>query len=138
MLEKLLNKIIEGKMFLNNELLDIDEDYVLDLRDKPEFEKEWLRIFEKFKNIELTETEILLINKIREQSFLAVYNITGSDELAGYISDDFEIICKGIISKFNDSWLNSFMFSYANYKFPYGELENTNLQIEDIIKKLVN
>ena len=67
-----------------------------------------------------------------------MYNITGSDELAGYISDDFEIIAKGIITKFNDSWLNSFMLSYTNYKIPYGELDNTNLQIEDIIKKLVN
>lgn len=138
MLEKLLSKIKQGNMFSDRELLDLDENYVLDLRDEPEFEAEWLRLVEEVETIELSEIDEMLINKICKHSFLAVYNITGSGELAGYISDDFELISKAITIRLNDPWLNSFILSYANSKFPYGELEPTDLQIEEVIDRIIN
>lgn len=138
MLEKILSKIKQGNMFSDKELLDLDENYVLDLRDEPEFENEWLRLSEIAEAVELSETEKTLIDKICKHSFLAVYNITASGELAGYISDDFELISKAMTIRLDDPWLNSFILSYANFKFPYGELKPTDLGIEEVIDKIIN
>ena len=138
MLNKLLVKIKQGKMFSEEELLNLDEDHALDLRDEPEFESDWLRVSEIVENNELTEEEETIIHDICEASFLAVYNITESGELAGYISDDFELISKAILMDLDDSWLRSFILSYADFKFPYEQLESTNLDIEEIVDRLLN
>ncbi len=137
MLNKLLKKIKNGELLSLKLFNNLDEDIVLDMRDRSEFEDEWLRVSNILDEIKVDSKNDELIYEIRKHSFINVYNITKSDELSAYISDDFELISKAIVLGYNDKWLNSLILSYADFKFPYIISELTNLSINEVTNKLV-
>lgn len=137
MLNKLLEKIKNGELLSLKLFNNLDEDTALDMRDRLEFEDEWLRVSNILDEIKVDSKNDELIYEIRKHSFINVYNITKSDELSAYISDDFELISKAIVLEYNDKWLNSLILSYANFKFPYIISELTNLSINEVTNKLI-
>ena len=134
MLNKLLKKIKNGELLSLKLFNNLDEDIVLDMRDRSEFEDEWLRVSNILDEIKVDSKNDELIYEIRKHSFINVYNITKSDELSAYISDDFELISKAIVLGYNDKWLNSLILSYADFKFPYIISELTNLSINEVTR----
>lgn len=137
MLNELLKRIKTGELLQPKLFNNLDEDTVLDFRDEPEFENEWLRISDILDTMKVDSKNDELIYEIRKHSFINVYNTTKSDELSAYISDDFELISKAIVLGYNDKWLNSLILSYANFKFPYILSELTNLSIDEVTNKLI-
>lgn len=137
MLNELLKRIKNGELLSLKLFNNLDEDTVLDIRDEPEFENEWLRVSDILDTMKVDSKNDELIYEIRKHSFINVYNITKSDELSAYISDDFELISKAIVLGYNDKWLNSLTLSYANFKFPYILSELTNLSIDEVTNKLI-
>nr|WP_317360112.1 hypothetical protein [uncultured Tyzzerella sp.] len=138
MLKILLEKIKDNKIITNELFEDYDIDAVLDLRDEKIFDLEWCRVYDKIKNIDIKKEDLTIINDIRKNIYLKVYDITEECEIAGYISDDFELISKAYISGINDCWLNMVITLYANNIIPFGKLEKSKSDINKVFNTLIN
>ncbi len=123
-LQKLKNLIL-SKVLLSNNTFSVDDlDLILDERDESVFDSEWIRNYEAINEKKgITDHEIEEIDIIREISFKAAYNATESADLAGYISDDFELIAKALILNYNDEWLNALAKEYVEDMIPHGSLK---------------
>ncbi len=124
MLEKLKDKIEKNVMFDADYLQSIDIDEVLDQRDDCSFDDEWVKTYEELQKVSFTEPVNDIINAIRETVFKKIYKITESSDLAAYISDDFELICKASVSGYENVWIAKLTNVYVNKEIPYGNLEN--------------
>ena len=125
-LNKILQKIREGKILNSATFQNLDFEDALDQRDSSDFENEWLEIFNEIgvllRDRPLNEDELNLINIIREVSYKKVYEHTEYPEMCAYVSDDFEIISKAFILSYNDDWLNALWNGYNLGVFPCGKL----------------
>lgn len=138
MLDEMKEKIKNNQIINMTFFKDCDVDELLDMRDDDEFDLEWMRIYNVLDEINIKDSEKQIIDSIRENSFLRVYDLTKSSDVASCVSDDFEIICKACICNYNDKWLNSLIMSYAKKKFPCGKLEMTECSLIDAINYLLN
>lgn len=99
---------------------DIDMDQLLDCRGLPVFEDGWLRAFEKFSNLTLTEDQYSIVNMFREESFKKIFYLTENSDLASYVSDDFEVMATYLFSDEEDEWVQKCLInSYANGEIPH-------------------
>ena len=57
----------------------------------------------------LSADQIATIELIREAAYKAVFNRTGNPDLAACVSDDFELMAKGICSALDDAFLNGLL-----------------------------
>lgn len=121
--------MIVDDLFQNLEKIDftqMDFDKVLDNRDLPEFDEEWIRIFNNIEAMKkekgFSEQSKSISNNIREKVYLKIYDLTQDDSIAGYASDDFGLICDSEFLEYNDDWLDKFIKSYDNLQFPNGKL----------------
>lgn len=95
---------------------------LLDIRDRDEFDDDWVKtaeeiqahweIFENAENLEFT------IRDIREQAFQKSFAACGGHEVAGYISDDFEIIAKAAILSLDGSLITQLREAYDQGVIP--------------------
>lgn len=138
MLDKLKEKIKNDEIINMSFIEDCDMDELLDMRDDDEFDSEWMRVYNVLNKINIGVSEKQIIDSIREKSFLKAYSLSESSDIASYVSDDFEIICKACIYGYDDKWLNSLIMSYAKNKFPCGKLEITEYNLTDSINYLLN
>lgn len=99
------------------------------MRDEKEFDDEWIRVFDYFEDILIEENYLLEIDKVRECVYLKVYEYINDCDMAAFISDDFEIMCKAYILDYNDNWLNQLINIYTVKQVPAGKL---NVACEDI------
>lgn len=136
MLEKLYN-LITCDIILKKDMFKFDLGDALDKRYSEPFESKWLEVFGFLDKGKYDHTDIKYIDKIRELSFLKAYRNSKSDDLAALISDDFEIIPKAFIIRCNNPWLNSVANSYLNNIFPCGNIEESTLDIDDIIDRYI-
>lgn len=136
MLNKLLVEVESNKIIRNSLFENYDVDDLLGMRDDKEFDSEWMRVYDTLNRFKIEDFEKKKIDDIREKSFLKAYNLSESSDIAGCVSDDFEIICKAYLTCYNDTWVNSLIMSYANGKFPCGRLEKTEYTIKECMNKL--
>jgi hypothetical protein len=136
MLDRLLIEIESDKIISDTLFENCDIDELLDMRDDEEFDSEWIRVYNILNKAKIENYEKKKIDNIREKSFLKVYDLLQSSDIASCVSDDFEIICKAYIICYDDVWINSLIMSYINEKFPCGRLERTNYNIKECINKL--
>ncbi len=114
-----------------------DEDELiawLDARDVPlpglekrnGFELEWLRVFslvkEQEKIVPLDEAELAALTEVRKAAFLHVIRLTGNDDLAASVSDDFDLILRAARVGIHDEWLDKLRAEYEAGRFPNGAL----------------
>ena len=94
------------------------EEY-LDKRDSEAFETQWMQAFEAIQRPEEETTlDTATIDEIRKTVFLKAFDVTGSGELAGYISDDFELIAKGLHFEYSSDFLTSMYHRYKEGQLP--------------------
>lgn len=122
--EVLTNHFITETMFEDQEL-----DELLDEREIEEFEKQWLKCYEEIKQLEHKIQGLELIDKIREEAFRKTDRRREDSDLAGYVSDDFELFSKAIELNYHNEWLDGLFESYVLGKFPCGE----NVEKSDIL-----
>lgn len=75
-----------------------------------------------------------LIDKIREEAFRKTYRLTEESDLAGYVSDDFELFSKAIEWNDYNEWFNGLFERYVLGNFPCGE--NVEKSDISIVKRL--
>ena len=119
---KLINNIKNNKIFDKAYLRNIDISSFFVLMDEKEFDDEWIRVFDYFEDILIEESYLLEIDKVRECIYLKVYEYTNDGDMAAFISDDFEIMCKAYILDYNDNWLNQLINIYTIKQVPAGKL----------------
>jgi hypothetical protein len=137
MLNLLLERINEGKIISVEMFNKFDTDELLDLRDEPEFDSEWMRVFRQIEGLSYSEADSQTIYNIRKESYLKAYQASNSSEIAGYVSDDFELIAKAYASLIDDEWLNSVIWMYANNHFPCGEINRIKTNINEAFQSLI-
>ncbi|WML32950.1 hypothetical protein [Clostridium sp. OS1-26] len=124
------NKIINYLKTLD--AAQIDE--VLKNRDCEIFSTQWTRVYNEVSKIKQKEnlTEIYRKHdeKLRRNIFLEVYNITLSEDMASYVSDDFGLILDSLAFEYKDNWISSLWSQYIRGKMPQGELIPTDRTIE--------
>lgn len=104
---------------INYEELDIDE--LLDKRDSDPFDREWIRVFQAIEELKKGKA-VADTREIEKKAYLMVYEKSRSDELAGYISDDFGLIADSKALNYSDEWLDKLISYYEKSVIPCGEL----------------
>lgn len=135
-MKALLKKLQEVNLFDTEHFRQLNIDDALDMRDEPEFEEDWMRVSDAMEETECSAEDAAMVKEICKQAFLAVYRVTESGELAGYVSDDFELIAKAVLSGYEDAWLNALILTYADGKFPHETLEPAECSLTDAMQKL--
>ena len=117
-----------------------DIDQILDLRDEKIFDEKWMEIYNYLKQFRSEFDGNELITKIRQEAFLNTIRLSGSSELAGYVSDDFELFGNAVELGYDNKWLNGMFHCYITLRFPCGEIENIQesieMQIKDYLKDM--
>lgn len=102
--------------FLNN--FDIDK--YLDTRDTTPFDLIWMENLNRVERLNFTDGQLDEIDKIRGNCYKSVLRATGNCELASYVVDDFEVICKDIIHDNLNEWTTvKLLGSYENKLLPF-------------------
>ena len=121
-LQQLLDSILRGQLLPPDMFQRDDLDDILDTRDQREFEQPWLACSKQIEQRWAEETPgaatIELIDEIRKQSFLVVSRATRQHEMASYVSDDFELICKALALESNDPYAADLLKCYQNQELP--------------------
>ncbi len=117
-IETLLQSVRREVILNANTFEDAVSEEVVSRRDQPEFEGEWLRIFDELKDVSLCTEQSTVAEHIREAAYKAVFKHTGNPDLSGYVSDDFEIIAKGVCSGTDRVFLNGLLEAYTENTIP--------------------
>jgi hypothetical protein len=100
-----------------------EQNNLLNRRDAQPFDGEWVRVQ---KAVEQTgkngEADITVVDEIRELTFKKAYQRTGNGEIAGYVSDDFELLSLAIEADYSDEWLDLLWREYQMGRFPHGDM----------------
>jgi hypothetical protein len=121
-LQSILNAIRSGNL-LSPEFFDFDHDEALDKRDQDPFDTEWVRAHRNVKDTPVSAAQEELLLEIRKAAFLGTMEATDNSDLAGYISDDLDLLARGLLADAADPWLNRLWAHYCEDKFPTGELQ---------------
>lgn len=138
--EVLLRAIQNGILLGESTFEDLDADWILSGRDEPDFEREWLRLFECLKDVTFDADENQKINQLRDAAFKATFKNCSNPDLAGYVSDDFEVIAKGVAREPEDAFLAKLLETYVAHSIPCGTLRpsemNLRLLLDTIAQRL--
>ncbi|MBA4016856.1 MAG: hypothetical protein C0483_06695 [Pirellula sp.] len=122
-LNSILRRIAGDSLLPAAYFSDHDPDAALDSRDRnEEFDGSWVHLSEeverRWANAKVAVDLRALAEDIRRESFLAVSRVTGQHEIAGYVSDDFDLIVRGRIVGLDDPFLDQLWRAYDDGKFP--------------------
>lgn len=98
---------------------------LLDARDGQLFDSEWMRVYSAVQDMEVEgelQTKNVAIDELREWVFKRAHGISGNAEIAGYVSDDFEILARALQANYSDEWLGALWQEYREGRFPCGDL----------------
>ena len=128
-IETLLQAIQHGLLLSPETFAGLDLEAVLSGRDQTEFENKWLELFNKLQDTPLTAQEASVIDRIREVAYKAAFESVSDPELSGYVSDDFEVIAKGVASRCQNEFLNGLLKAYVEGKVPGGGAVSSQVPI---------
>lgn len=95
---------------------------LLDYRDRPEFDSRWQLSFEGLEAermrqpLDAAQSEVL--SRIRELAFREAFSRCASADIAGYVSDDFELIALALLLGVHDDFVAELWAVYARGEFP--------------------
>ena len=95
---------------------------LLDARDAPEFEGEWLRVDSALARL-TGRVEPPGVAPIRKIAYLKTFEVTKDPELAACVSDDFGLIATALAVDYSDPWLTGLWLSYRAGVFPASKID---------------
>jgi hypothetical protein len=122
----LLARIAEGNLFSEPYYRRLDLDAALDSRESDrEFDSQWVKTYEEidecWNRVEVGTKLRDLAEQIRRQTFLHIHKLTGHHEIAGFVSDDLDLIVRGRLLRINEPFLDRLWQSYERGEFPLPE-----------------
>lgn len=95
-------------------------------RDSPQFDSQWMRIFDLVKvqeeDFPLSESERQKITDIRRVGYFTTMKWAVENEVPAYASDDFELLARAARVGLTDFWLDKLRAKYQRGEFPHGVL----------------
>ena len=82
-IEMLLRAVNDGRLLGADTFDGIASEEILAKRDSPEFEREWLRLFEKVKDTNLNQEQHAALRQLRGSAFKAAFRYTADTDLSG-------------------------------------------------------
>jgi hypothetical protein len=127
-LDAILDGIASGKLLPAPYFQSLDCSRVLDSRDQDEvFDSEWARLFAELQHrwsaAKIAEGPRKLVEDIRRESFMAVSRATKQNEIASYVSDDFDLIIRGKLVGMDDNFLGQLWATYERGEVPCPPLQ---------------
>ena len=92
--------------------------------------------YESFKDLEIVDQEVEILGMIRETAFKACFSQTENPDLAGIVSDDFDLIVRSIISGTNDPWIAGIVDCYMHNEIPRGKIQLSSENIGEKFMRL--
>jgi hypothetical protein len=122
-LEMILSRIADGSLLPDGYYSELARDSALDARDSNQsFVSAWAAthrlIEEAWATSPLAAGQRDLAERVRHAAFLAVSRATSQHEIASYVSDDLELIARGIALGLSDPLLERLRESYERGQFP--------------------
>lgn len=121
-LSEMRASIRNGKLVTARTLAVEDVSTVLDDRDVGDFEREWMRVYGEIGEGPLGDEAQDAVKALAEEAFKKCYEFENGDQLAPYISDDFDLFGRALLLDFDDEWLRKLWTSYVQERFPHGLL----------------
>jgi hypothetical protein len=94
----------------------------LDARDEAAFERAWLEAFDTLEATaplsQLPVRDRADVDRIRELAYKAAFRAIGSSDLAGYVSDDFDLLARAALTAYENPWLARVLRAYEGGHFP--------------------
>jgi hypothetical protein len=135
-IELLLRAIQNGILLGPNTFEDLEAEEVLSGRDDPMFEDEWLRLYEEVKDTSLTEDEARRLDALREAAFKTAFKYCSDPDLSAYISDDFEVMARGVASHPEESFLAALIEAYSAGRIPHGIITHSGRPLQSLLDAL--
>ncbi|CCN73307.1 hypothetical protein [Vibrio nigripulchritudo] len=127
-----LHQIISSSIFKSADLGN--EDNILDSRDEAPFDSEWVEIYtlisQEYEQTKPQEDEEA-IESIRKSAFFASEQFFGTHEISSYISDDFDLIAKAIVTNTQDKRITWLLDYYINHGIPHKLIKTHEKSILD-------
>lgn len=117
-----------GQLLSDHHLARLDE-RDLERRDDPAFEERWMACHARLESVAggLTTGARAAILQVREQAYRRTFSVTQSPDLAGYVSDDFDLIARALAAGLHDPWIEQLLARYIAGELPGAH----NLDIHD-------
>jgi hypothetical protein len=122
-LEIMLLRIADGSLLPDEYYSELDRDSALDARDADQsFVTAWAatheRVEEAWATSPIATRQQDLAERVRHAAFLAVSRATSQHEIASYVSDDLDLIARGMALGLSDPLLERLWESYERGQFP--------------------
>ncbi len=123
-LDTIMLGIADGTLIPAGYYAELDCDDILNRRDDDdEFVEEWSRLFEEVKQ-QWDEADIAVeareqAEELRQAAFLAVGEATNNHEIAGYVSDDIDLITRAELLGMSAPLLDRLWDAYQGGAFPH-------------------
>jgi hypothetical protein len=135
-IDTLLKAIERGSLLGSGAFRNADVSTVLDGRDQSPFENEWLQAFKALDTHKLSTEQSLDLERLRELAYKTTFGHTSSPDLAGYVSDDFELIGRAVIFGIDDPWINGLLQDYRDHRLPSASTKVTDESLNQLIHSL--
>ena len=132
-LEILLRGIQNGTLLGSATFTKINAGDILTGRDGFEFEDEWIKLFNRIEAENLSESDAVVVNQIREIAFKTAFQHCSDPDLSGYISDDFELISRGATEEINDHFLNALLEAYVDGRVPHEKAQGVGKSLRMLL-----
>ena len=112
-------------------------DTILDARDEDEFSEKWMEVYadikKMLKNRTVDSGYTQKIESLRERTFKAIVEQSGSSDLAAYLSDDLALLVEAVLCQYTSSWLNGVWKEYSVGKIPHGKISLVDGRLDKMI-----
>jgi hypothetical protein len=122
-MEELKVRIQEGYVLGEETFRNIELDRALEGRDDEWFDTTWMVSFNRLKSQVLSLSQKAAIDEVRELAFKKTYEFCSDADLAAYVSDDFELICKVLLLGLDDHFIFALWQCYKSGVIPGFRLE---------------
>jgi len=125
-----LQALIEDGQLITSALIGspVAPALLLNARDAPEFEREWLRVDRVLAKLN-NSVEPPEVTAIRKAAYLKTFEVAQEPEFAACVSEDFGLIAAALAIDYSDPWLTGLWLSYRAGVFPGSKI---NLSTEKL------
>ena len=110
---------------------------MLDRRDQSGFIDQWEAAYQEVEDAGagISADQQQQIDEFREAVYMLAISQSGNEELAAYISDDFELICRHLLCKSSSKWIAALAAAYLDENFPIEMLDPIEITLEDLLSE---
>ena len=120
--EQIMSRIRDGSLLSVSKMSQLNHDEILDARDRDsEFESRWLCAYNTIADqwdAAAAAGSLQIIEDIRRESFLIVSDATSQHGIASYVSDDLEMIARGVVLGIDLPFVQQLWETYSNNEIP--------------------